>query len=172
MEPTTAILFMALTSPALPTMVTRIAKSHQQNAAILSCSTTLAVPLPECVPTQAVVVPLGRERSRLEEALDRVDSLNLGASPDARIVLERLPSGFPIPHVAHGDDDHIVLFWDNDNAYADIELDGSGYLSVFCRRRVPEKEDRGCDDISVTLPFRNWGFDYLEALAPGLSKVA
>lgn len=79
-------------------------------------------------------------------------------------VIQTLPSGIPIPTVMRNDDGEIGMFWDNNDAYVDINIDSDGSLSLFSRVRSTGKEDFFCN-INVDDVNADWAHKHLAALS-------
>jgi hypothetical protein len=173
MEPATVILLMAFATPIVPTRLRAFDELHQIGGMPASDSAATVIRQSELLTVAQVPAPgLRAELSRLDETVREIRAFGSPASGDAEKFLELLPSGFPIPRAAHGEDDVITLFWDMDSFYADLEFRGDGTLSVFARHRGDPKVDRGCEGISLSQAFGSWGYEYLSELAPALSQAA
>jgi hypothetical protein len=59
----------------------------------------------------------------------------------AEQIINSLPAGFPIPWANRNDDGEIGLYWDDNDAYADIDIDADGSISFYSKLRSTGQED-------------------------------
>lgn len=172
MEPATVVLLMGIAAPFVPTKVRAITESKYslESALPVAPETQVTAKIAgskSASQIEKVFVPQNWRTdypSPLDEAILKIQSIESQASIDAIQVLKVIPPGFPLPRIVHAEDDSITLFWDNEDFYADIELKGDGFLSIFTRQRGVKKIDRGNDAIPLSQPFSSWGYDYLSDL--------
>lgn len=74
-----------------------------------------------------------------------------------------LPGGIPLPTLMRNDDGHIGMYWDNDDAYIDINIDHGSTLSLFSRIRSTG-EETFIPSIPLASTTPDWAFENLAAL--------
>jgi len=93
--------------------------------------------------------------------------ISINTNPDhieiAQSIIQALPSGFPIPWVNRNDDGEVGLYWDDDNAYADIDIDGEGGISFYSKLRSTGDENF-VDEIALEEFDQRWISDHLSLL--------
>lgn len=71
--------------------------------------------------------------------------VSITSNPDhiemAKQIVLALPAGFPIPWANRNDDGEIGLYWDDNDAYADIDIDSEGGISFYSKLRSTGEED-------------------------------
>lgn len=77
--------------------------------------------------------------------------------------IQKLPSGIALPVLMRSDDGQIGMYWDNDNAYIDINIDPGSTLSLFSRARSTGKETF-IDNIPISAIDAHWAFEHLGLL--------
>jgi len=86
-------------------------------------------------------------------------------------LIRALPSGIPLPVLMRNDEGRLGMYWDNDDVYVDIDIDGGGTLSLFSRMRSSGAEQflRG---VAVDQVDAAWAYLHLGALAGQYAAAA
>lgn len=85
--------------------------------------------------------------------------------------VEALPGGLPLPKTMRGSSGEIGLYWDTKEAYADINFDEDGTISVYTRERGSEKE-AFLDGFSPETVTNTWFFDVLSPVVRPMAFAA
>lgn len=74
----------------------------------------------------------------------------------AKLVLAKLPGGLPLPKAMIASSGNVGLYWNTDLAFADIEIEGGGSLSLFARRKSGTQDEIFHDDVTVNTLTSMW----------------
>lgn len=74
----------------------------------------------------------------------------------AQSLLLKLPAGLPLPKAMIASSGSVGLYWNTDHAFADIEIEGGGKLSLFTRRKSGSQEESFHDDVLVNTLTSAW----------------
>ena len=89
----------------------------------------------------------------------------------AKGIIHSLPAGFPIPWVNRNDDGEVGLYWDDDDAYADIDIDADGQISFYSKLRSTG-EEQFIAGIALADFTPDWAGQHLELLTRKTSRAA
>lgn len=89
----------------------------------------------------------------------------------AMIFIEDLPLDIPLPTPMRNDQGDIGMYWDNDDAYIDINIDGENALSIYTRIRSTG-EEKFIDNIALESINSNWAYEHLSAIAAPIAIAA
>jgi hypothetical protein len=84
---------------------------------------------------------------------------------------ESLPSGLPLPRPMVSGGGEVGLYWDDESAYADIQFEPEGTISLYVRNRVTGQE-RFFDGVHAESLKSAWYFDALSPLVPSYALAA
>jgi hypothetical protein len=135
------------------------------------------IAIAEPVGTAAFVSP----RDRTIRVLHSYDPRNpqgdtsIQSNPEHIAIAERiissLPAGYPIPWANRNDDGEIGLYWDDDDAYADIDIDADGAISFYSKLRSTGEENF-LSDIDISDLSRDWANENLSLLLRKMHRAA
>jgi hypothetical protein len=86
-------------------------------------------------------------------------------------IVQSLPAGIPIPWVNRNDDGEVGLYWDDDDAYADIDIDADGSISFYSKLRSTGDEEF-LSDVPLKDFNAGWAQKHLTLLLPKLLRAA
>jgi hypothetical protein len=89
----------------------------------------------------------------------------------AERIVNSLPAGYPIPWANRNDDGEVGLYWDDNDAYADIDIDAEGSISFFSKLRSTGEEDF-VSDIDIFDLNRDWANKHLSLLLRKMPRAA
>lgn len=174
MEPVTLFVIASFTANAAatsraPWSAPRIEKKNPRATLVLSipAPTNLLV-APAAAPTAFVTLKdrLLKELEQFSPNAANSDPGLISSTEDisaAAEILRILPAGLPLPTLMRNDDGQIGMYWDNDQAYADINIEPGRTLSLFSRSRLSGKETF-IDTISLASFTPSWAFENLSLL--------
>jgi hypothetical protein len=94
---------------------------------------------------------------------------SISSNPDhievAEQIIQSLPAGFPIPWVNRNDDGEVGLYWDDNDAYADIDIDVEGKISFYSKLRSTG-EEQFISEITPEEFTAKWAHQHLALLLP------
>lgn len=96
---------------------------------------------------------------------------NVGHIQLAEQIIQSLPAGFPIPWMNRNDDGEVGLYWDDDDAYADIDIDSDGVISFYSKLRSTG-EEQFLPEISIDEFNPAWAHEHLALLLHKLPRAA
>lgn len=67
----------------------------------------------------------------------------------AKQILDMIPAGISVPHPMISKEGVIGFYWSDENAFADIEIDGDNTFSIYAKRRKGAPFERYVEAISV-----------------------
>lgn len=86
-------------------------------------------------------------------------------------IIDSLPAGFPIPWVNRNDDGEVGLYWDDDDAYADIDIDLEGSISFYSKLRSTG-EEQFLSNIALSDFVPSWAQTHLALLLHKMPRAA
>lgn len=135
--------------------------------------------LPQVAPTHIPLVTTSRTSAHAaaqERAIDRLNSylptnplgdISIRSNPDhvatAIAFINFLPPEISVPSIMRTEEGDIGMYWDIDDAYADIRVEVDGSLSLFCHVRSLDV-DTYLNDISITQLTHDWARLHLQPL--------
>lgn len=78
--------------------------------------------------------------------------------------LSYLPSGIPLPRPMISEEGDIGFFWDSSVAFADIEIEESGELSIFTKSKQEPSLEKFYDNVTLSPQLRSSLKEKLETL--------
>ena len=84
-------------------------------------------------------------------------------------IIDRLPSGIPIPKAMLSSNGTVGLYWDSHFSFADIEIDGDDSLSLFVRKKVEPRSEFFHDSVPITTASSAWLLEHLSLVRRNLA---
>jgi hypothetical protein len=174
MEPVTLFVLASLTAGAAATARTpwnapRIEEKKSEISlvqAIPAPTNFLVAPALSAAPLMTLKDRLLKEVEQFSPTAPHSDPAIISHLDDiaaAKTILKALPAGLPLPTLMRNDDGQIGMYWDSDDAYADINIEPGQSFSFFSRSRSSGQE-RFIDSIPANTFTSEWAFHNLGLL--------
>jgi len=85
--------------------------------------------------------------------------------------LRLLPGSFPLPTLMRNDEGEIGMYWDNDDAYIDMDIKSENTFSLYVRVRSTKFKEF-IEDISIEDVNANWFAENLKEIAVHNNAIA
>jgi hypothetical protein len=86
-------------------------------------------------------------------------------------IVQSMPSGIPIPWVNRNDDGEVGLYWDDNDAYADVDIDSEGIISFYSKLRSTGEEEF-LSEIAPSEFTSAWAYQHLAILLHKMPRAA